>query len=120
MKKNVLIIEDEPLIRKSLEKLIRKRGANALSESSGKAAIELIMNNNFDRIICDLMLQDTTGFEVIEETKRKYSIDEISNIFVIITAYSSPQVLEKAKKYGCNIIEKPFADIHQTIDQFLA
>lgn len=120
MKKDILIIEDEPLIRKSLEKLIRLKGVHVDSESSGKKAIELIMNNSYDRIICDLMLQDTTGFEVIEESKRKYELDEISNIFIIITAYSSTQVLEKAKKYGCNIVEKPFSDIHATIDQFLA
>lgn len=120
MRQNVLIIEDEPLIRKSLEKLIRRRGVHVLSESSGKAAIELIMNNHFDRIICDIMLQDITGFEVIEEAKRKYDLPHVSDVFIIITAYSSPQVLEKAKKYGCNIIEKPFTDLDETIDQFLA
>ena len=115
----ILIIEDEILIKKSLQILLEKRGADVISESSGKLAIELIKNNQFDRIICDLMLTDITGFDIIEESKQIYTISEISSKFIIMTAYSSTQVLEKATGYGCKVISKPFKDIHQTIDVFL-
>ena len=83
---------------------------------SGQEAIQLIHNNDFDRILCDLMLQDTTGFDVIEESKTKYTQGQIKNKFVIMTAYSSQQVLENAQKYGCRVISKPFEDIVQTIN----
>ena len=62
------------------------------------------------------MLQDTTGFDVIEESKTKYTQGQIKNKFVIMTAYSSQQVLENAQKYGCRVISKPFEDIVQTIN----
>jgi CheY-like chemotaxis protein len=62
------------------------------------------------------MLQDITGFDVIEESKSKYSLKEISQLFVIITAYSSEQVLEKARTYNCEVLNKPFSDMQKALD----
>lgn len=117
--KKILLIEDEPLIQKSLKKLLEKKGANVVTEGRGKEAINLILNYDFDRIICDLMLQDISGFDVIEDSKSKYDRHEIGKKFVIITAYSSPHVLEKAKSFGCSLISKPFENIEEALDIFL-
>lgn len=119
MVKKILLIEDEPLIQKSLKKLLEKRGVTVTIESNGRSAIELILNNSYDKIICDLMLQDISGFDVIEDAKKKYSLNEISKLFIIITAYSSSQVLEKAKNYGCLVLGKPFANMDEALEQFL-
>jgi CheY-like chemotaxis protein len=116
---NVLLIEDEILIQRSLTKLLERRGAVVRAESFGREAIKAILNEEFDRIICDLMLQDVSGFDVLEESKIKYKPEEISKKFVIITAYSSESVLEKASHYGCSVISKPFLDINKTIDTLL-
>lgn len=116
----ILIVEDEPLIQKSLKLLLERHGAKVDIEASGKNAIEMILNSNYDRIICDLMLQDITGFDVIEDSKAKYGPEELKDIFIIITAYSSPQVLEKAAEYGCKLISKPFEDTNKAIEVFLA
>ena len=75
---------------------MEKKGVEVTVESRGREAIGLILNQNFDRIICDLMLQDISGFDVIEESKGRYSMNEISKLFIIITAYTSPHVIEKA------------------------
>ncbi|OUR93025.1 hypothetical protein A9Q84_21210 [Halobacteriovorax marinus] len=116
---NILVIEDELLIQKSLKKLLEKKGATVEVSSSGKEAIEKILSTNFDRIVCDLMLQDITGFDIIEESKKKYTIEDIGNIFVIMTAYSSPQILEKANSYGCKVLGKPFDNIEEALEVFL-
>jgi len=114
----ILLIEDEPLIQKSLKKLLEKRGAEVTVESSGKEAIQLILNQKFDRIICDLMLQDISGFDVIEEAKGRFTMAEISKLFIIITAYSSPHVIEKANQYGCLLLSKPFENIEEALRIF--
>jgi DNA-binding response OmpR family regulator len=64
---NILIIEDEILIQQSLKKLFERKGFKVDTSASGKLAIDLILNNDYDRIICDLMLQDISGFDVIED-----------------------------------------------------
>ena len=115
----MLIVEDEILIQKSLRKLLEKKGFDVDTASSGHEAIRLILDNKYNRIVCDLMLQDISGFDVIEESKQKYDLEEISKIFVIITAYSSPQVISKAEKYNCVILNKPFDNIKDTINTFI-
>ena len=116
----ILLIEDEPLIQKSLKKLLEKRGANVVVESRGREAIQLILNEKFDRIICDLMLQDISGFDVIDEAKGRFTMAEISKLFIVITAYSSPHVIDKASQYGCRLISKPFENIDEVLSIFLA
>lgn len=117
--RNILIIEDELLIQKSLKILLEKRGCTVSVESSGSSAIKNILQNDYDRIICDLMLQDISGFDVLEEAKLKYNASEISQKFIIMTAYCSGQVLEKAKEYNCTVLSKPFDNIGDAINLFL-
>lgn len=107
----ILIIEDEILIQQSLKKLFERRGLKVDVSASGKIAIDLILKNSYDRIICDLMLQDISGFDVIEESKKKFTPEEISKKFVIMTAYNSPQVLSRANSYQCKLLNKPFDDL---------
>lgn len=104
----VLIIEDEILILKSLQRSFTVAGHNVKTTTSGKTAIDYILNHDYDLIICDLMLQDISGFDVIEESKKKFPLDQIKKKFTIITAYSSPQILEKITRYGCKLVTKPF------------
>jgi CheY-like chemotaxis protein len=113
--KKFLIIEDEVLIQQSLKKLLERRGFQIDVSASGKQAIEFILNYNYDRIICDLMLQDISGFDVIEESKKKYCAKEISSKFIIMTAYNSPQVLNRANSYQCRLLNKPFDDLENAL-----
>lgn len=104
----ILIIEDEILIQQSLKKIISKRGHEVSTASSGQDALKLINNEKFDKIFCDLMLQDITGFDIIEDAKKIYNLNQIKDTFIIMTAYSSEQVLDKAYEYGCPVLKKPF------------
>lgn len=111
----ILIIEDELLIQQSLKKLFEMKGLKVDVSASGKMAIDLLLKNNYDRIICDLMLQDISGFDVIEEAKKKFSPEQISSKFVIMTAYNSPQVLSRANSYSCKLLNKPFDDLEKAL-----
>jgi len=113
---NILIVEDEILIQKSLQFIFKKKNFNVDVSSSGQEAINKILSKKYDRIICDLMLQDITGFDVIEESKRVLTQKEISETFIIITAYSSSQVLNKAQSYKCPVLNKPFNNLDEILD----
>lgn len=86
---------------------------------SGAQALDLLRMQKYDRVICDLMLKDITGFEILEECKALFSPEIIREMFIIITAYSSDQILNLATQYGCNLIKKPFVDFKSTIDFFI-
>lgn len=113
--KNILIIEDEILIQQSLKKMLERKGFTVDTSASGKNGINLLIQNNYDRIICDLMLQDISGFDVIEEAKKKYDLEEIGTKFVIMTAYNSPQVLARANSYKCRVLNKPFDNLEEAL-----
>ncbi len=116
----ILIIEDELLIQKSLKKIFESRGATVLTSGQGRMAIQLFKDHCFDKILCDLMLQDITGFDVIEEYKGLYGKEEVSAKFIIMTAYSSNEVLAKASAYGCTLLSKPFSNLSEVINLILS
>lgn len=111
----ILIIEDEILIAKSLAKMLSLRGHDVETTPLGQEGIELVFNNDYNRVICDLMLQDISGFNVLEEAKKKYSNSEIKRMFIIMTAYNSAETLEKVKAYECLFLQKPFSDLRNTL-----
>jgi CheY-like chemotaxis protein len=113
--KHILIIEDEILIQQSLKKLFERKGLRVDVSASGKIAIDLILAQDYDRIICDLMLQDISGFDVIEESKQRYTLEQIGQKFVIMTAYNSPQVLSRANSYQCKLLNKPFDNLDEAL-----
>jgi len=115
----ILLVEDEILIQRTLKRLLEKRECQVDVTNSGKVAVKLLSEKKYDRIICDLMLSDTSGFDVLEQSKGFFNRDEMGRLFIIITAYCSTEVLQRAAGYGCRVIQKPFDDIHATIDQFI-
>lgn len=117
--KKILLVEDEELIQKSLQKLLEAKGADVDVCSLGKSAIVKIHEVKYDKIITDLMLGDISGFDILEESKKIYQLEDIGEKFVIITAYSSAQVIEKAQKYNCQIISKPFENLAMALEIFL-
>jgi CheY-like chemotaxis protein len=116
---NFLIIEDEILIQKSIRKILEFHGHQVDSTVSGLQALEFLKTNSYHRVICDLMLKYITGFEIIEEYKNLFGSESIKNKIIIITAYSTDQILNLAAPYGCTLVKKPFHDLKKTIEFFI-
>jgi len=114
-----LIIEDEILIQKSIKRLLESRGHLVDAVSLGSEAIEFARNKQYDRIVCDLMLKDITGFEILEEFKNFMTVSDIGNKVIIMTAYSSESILKTASTYSCKVLKKPFLDLNKAIDIFI-
>ena len=85
----------------------------------GKGGLALISQECRERIICDLIPQGVACFDIIEDSKRFFNLKEIAEKFVIMTAYNSPQVLEKAKKYQCPVIQRPFENLDEALEIML-
>ncbi len=113
---HILLLEDELLIQMALKRFMEKKGAKVYATSSGREAISQLKKKKFDKVICDLILPDLTGIDVIEESKSKYSKEDIRRSFILITAYVSHGILDEARTYGCKIFRKPFEDIKEVVD----
>lgn len=101
----VLVIDDDPLIRRFLEETLKRNGLDVTSVEDGKKALLSLKNLNFDLIITDMKLPDITGIEIIKKAK------EIApqTMIIVITAFGTIENAVEAMKLGCfTYLVKPF------------
>ena len=85
MNKNILVIEDEPDIRKNLEYNLGREGFKVFSVGSLNDAEEKLQNNNdFSLLILDLMLPDGSGLDLCKKIKSEPKTENIP--IIILTA----------------------------------
>ena len=110
MAKNILVIDDEELVTKTLLKLLSKEGYNATVAKSGKDAVDKIKEADFDLIICDVRMPVLDGIETIKQIRacleklNKKLIPE-----VLITGYADVNKYEGAMELEvADYLYKPF------------
>ena len=67
--KQVLVVEDEEVIRNSLQRLMERHDYKVTGASSVKEALDKYELNDFDVIISDLRLPGAPGTDLIKVTK---------------------------------------------------
>jgi CheY-like chemotaxis protein len=106
--KFVLLVDDEPLVTRSLQKLLVQQGiANVEIAESGDRALEMIRelkitkNKSFDLIISDIRMPGIDGIETIKRAKDFISRSKGKESPVIfITGYEGEGAVERAKQIG--------------------
>ncbi len=68
----LLIVDDEPSIRRSLERLLRPEGYRIYSAENADAAAEILENDDVDVILCDQDMPGKTGTEFLREAADRY------------------------------------------------
>lgn len=113
---NILVTEDESIVRKDIERSLKKLGYNVVgSADTGEKAIELAIGLKPDIALMDIMLKgEMTGIEAAAKIKEQIDIP-----IIFLTAYADEGTLAKAKitePHG--YILKPFKeiDIHTSIE----
>ena len=69
MGKKILIADDEGMIRKVLRVNLVKWGYEVREAVDGAQALEELSKNNYDLLICDVMMPNKNGWEVLKEVK---------------------------------------------------
>ncbi|HHT9108423.1 MAG TPA: sigma-54-dependent transcriptional regulator [Candidatus Wunengus sp. YC64] len=106
MKNKILIVDDEKLMRVSLEDKLAKEGYAVNSLSNAVEGIKLLQSTNFDAVITDLRLPRMDGIDFLREIK-KASPD---TVVIIMTAYGSIENAVTAMKEGAyDYVTKPFS-----------
>ena len=84
MRMNILVIEDEPDIRKNLEYNLGREGFKASSVGSLDEANEKLKSKKFDLILLDLMLPDGSGLDLCKKIKSNSETE--ATPIIILTA----------------------------------
>lgn len=110
---NILIVDDEDFVLRSLKRHLEKEGHKVLTANNGKDGILTFQkNNNIDIILQDVHLPDTNGIEVLE-TIKKLNKDVI---VIMISADSDIETAINATKLGAyDFLEKPYNLKHLSV-----
>jgi DNA-binding response OmpR family regulator len=107
MAKQILIVDDEDTLTWSLSKtLARDREIYEVATASdGQTAISLLKRRSFDVVVLDIRLPGVDGLDLLVKIKQEMPSTRV----IIMTAYGSSEIKEKAKARGSlYYIEKPF------------
>ena len=101
----VLFIDDDWLLRSSMEYYFRKKVFSFVVLESAEEAIERLKDERFDVVISDYKLPGMNGLTLFE-TLGKTHPDMVK---ILVTGYPDDVLEENAKKIGVNnFIQKPF------------
>lgn len=96
MKKNLLIVDDEPHLVGVLEFMLKGIAGKIFSADSGKEAFSILSENDIHCVLCDMNLPRMNGIEILREVRaRNFSVP-----FVFFTAEETPESLTEAAKLG--------------------
>ncbi len=107
MKKKILIVDDEEVIRKFLKIHLTKLGYEVTEAADGVQAIDQLGKDDFDLLICDILMPKKDGWEVIREVKSNPKTKAIP--VIVLTAKNEDSDMFKGYDLGANYyMTKPF------------
>ena len=93
MTKNILVVEDEPDLRTTLEFNLKSEGYKVNSAADGRGAINEIGTKVPDLVLLDLMLPDMSGLEVCKKIRKESFSDQVSIIMLTAKGEEVDRVL---------------------------
>ena len=110
-KNKILIIDDDPKLRKTLSDILKAKGYLPIDTATGREALERVNEEIPAIALIDLRLEDMTGLELMKEIKGRSSDIEC----IVLTGYASKASAIKAVNLGAySYVEKPY-DMEQLL-----
>lgn len=104
-KGSVLVVDDDPVVVKSCERILKTEGYKIDSAVNGQHAINILQNQDYDLVITDLKMPEVNGIDLIKWMKGSKHQAGI----IIITGYPSQETIKDALELGIiDYVPKPF------------
>lgn len=102
---NVLVVDDEEVIRDVCSQILTGDGYSVTTAASGKEALHLVSENNYDAVVTDIMMPDMSGLELLEVIKST-NLDVST---VVITGLGTFDMATQSDRLGAReFVVKPF------------
>lgn len=111
----ILVVEDEPVVREALVRLLRAWGHTVTAAAGGEEGMRLFVPGQFDLVFSDLGMPDRSGWEVLALVKTR----EPRIATVLLTGWGNEIDRDDARARGADqLIAKPFG--HEELRKALA
>ena len=121
MRRNILVVDDDPNVVEILTESLRGRGYRTESAYSGTEAVEKYDSFQPDLVVLDILLPGKNGFEVCDEIRARDKLRDVP--IIIISANSIPDSMVRVFSAGAqDYIKKPFSikEIMAKVENFLS
>lgn len=101
---HILLVEDDPMVRKSLTTALEVEGYRVTAEEDGAKAVEIFSGRDFDLVIVDVMLPTIDGFEVCRRIRKQAS----TPIIVVTARIDTVDAVVGLESGADDYVRKPF------------
>lgn len=99
-----LVVEDDPAIRRLVEKLLSRLKIEIDVAGDGRTAVEKLLSQHYSVLVLDLMVPELNGFEIIDFLKR----ENIRVPVAVVSAVSQQALTKLDLDIVKLVISKPF------------
>jgi len=92
----ILVVDDEQSVATTIKAILQLDGSEVTAVTSGKEAVDLLKEQEFDVVLTDLRLDDLDGIEILRETQKLWP-DTVS---IMLTGYASLESAVTALRSG--------------------
>ena len=107
MSQQIMIVDDDPAVRYTVQEVLRGANLQAITVDSGRACLEELRKGFRGVILLDIMMPDMDGWDTLEAMKREGLTE--GNIVCMLTAVISPGAeMDSVKDSVMDYVRKPF------------
>jgi CheY-like chemotaxis protein len=104
--RKVLVVDDDPVVGKSFDRVLSGKGYAVITASSGQEALTKLETEDYDVVFTDIKMPGMSGLEMTEQVKQKRPWLPV----VIVTGYGSPDNEARADAAGVSgFLRKPLS-----------
>jgi DNA-binding response OmpR family regulator len=119
---NFLVIDDEPLVRRSLARALRARGYSSVEAEDGESGLAAWEEQAPDAVIIDVLMPGLSGPDVVRRAVAAAAKGRHKTpVIALISAFSGEDSEKLATECGADcFVAKPFDDIFAVVDLIAA
>lgn len=109
--RHVLVVDDDPLILEVLRTVLDLEEFRVTTATDGHTALQLLVDDRPDVVVCDVMMPDIDGLEVCRRIKGDPATADLP--VVLLTARDRAEDQRDGEKAGCDAyLTKPFSPLY--------
>ena len=103
---SVLVVDDDPNIRRMIVAALRRDGYSFFEAANGKDALDLMRDEHPNVVVLDLMMPIMSGWDVLRERQQEPELSRIP--VIVVSANRDPDVAIAVNAGICAFLPKPF------------